>query len=254
MSTGTIQVNCDGNVRHITLTRPQADNAINGAMVEELNSALTKCPQSVLAVVLEGSSSVFCAGADFNQNESSSNCSGQTPELFYDTLRVLAEGPFVSLAHIRGKANAGGVGLAAACDVTLADTTASFGLSELLFGIFPACIMPYLVRRIGRQRAHYMTLTSRTVTAQTAQQWGLVDEINDDSARLLRIHLQRLCRLRRSAIATYKVFAKDLGEDALGRARPASTNASRRMFSDPAVVADISRFVQTGQFPWLESE
>lgn len=254
MTTHAVQVDCDGCIRRITLARPDADNAINAVMVEELNTALTQCPASVLAVVLEGSASVFCAGADFNEEITQTDRPGKTPQRFYDTLRALAEGPFVSLAHVRGNVNAGGVGLAAACDLTLADTTARFSLSELLFGIFPACIMPYLVRRMGRQRAHYMTLTSRAIGAETAQQWGLVDEFDADSTRLLRIHLQRLRRLRAPAIATYKAFASDLGEDALGRARSTSTNASERMFSDPAIVTDIARYAQTGQFPWQDAE
>jgi len=52
----------------------------------------------------------------------------------------------VTISHVRGKANAGGIGFVAASDIVLADETAQFSLSELLFGLYPACVLPFLIR------------------------------------------------------------------------------------------------------------
>ena len=95
----------------------------------------------------------------------------------------------MSIAHVRGKANAGGIGFVAACDIVLADSAAVFSLSELLFGLMPACVLPFLVRRIGFAKANAMTLSTQPVGVQVAREWGLVDAFEENSDNLLRKHL-----------------------------------------------------------------
>src|SRR5439155_22787849 len=94
----------------------------------------------------------------------------------YDLLLQLETGSYITLSHVQGKANAGGIDIVAACDIVLADHAAQFSLSELLFGLFPACVLPFLIRRVGFQKAHYMTLMTQPISAQRAHTWGLVDE------------------------------------------------------------------------------
>ncbi|MFO7482465.1 enoyl-CoA hydratase-related protein [Oceanibaculum nanhaiense] len=147
MSGETVRLEIDKGIARLRLDRPEAGNAINARMVADLGAALTRCEaEGATILVLEGSGDSFCAGGDFE-----ATASGETldPAALYDLWRRLAEGPFVSVALVRGRANAGGVGLAAACDIVLADRSASFGLSEMLFGLFPACVLPFLARRIG---------------------------------------------------------------------------------------------------------
>ena len=111
-----------------------------------------------------------------------------------------------------GMANGGGVGFVAASDIVLADETAQFGLSELLFGLFPACVLPFLIRRIGFQKAHYLTLMTQPISAQQAQTWGLVDACAKRSDSLLRKHLLRLSRLSKASIRRYKKYIRDLND------------------------------------------
>jgi len=118
----------------------------------------------------------------------------------------LATGPYVTIAHVRGTANAGGVGFVAASDIVLADETAQFSLSELLFGLYPACVMPFLIRRIGFQKANYFTMMTKPISAMLACEWGLVDAVEPVSEVLLRRHLQRLRRLSKTAIRRYKTY------------------------------------------------
>jgi hypothetical protein len=88
---------------------------------------------------------VFCFGADFKEiqkNFENKNQPGQQdPEPLYNLWLQLALGPFITIAHVQGKTNAGGVGFVAACDVVLCDEKAVFSLSELLFGLMPACVL-----------------------------------------------------------------------------------------------------------------
>lgn len=247
MNGETVRLEIDKGIARLRLDRPEAGNAINARMVADLDAALTRCAaEGATILVLEGSAESFCAGGDFE-----ATASGETldPAALYDLWRRLAEGPFVSVALVRGRANAGGVGLAAACDIVLADRSASFGLSEMLFGLFPACVLPFLARRIGAQKAHYMTLMTRPLPAEEAASWGLVDALDDEAEALLRRHLQRLRHLGRPAIARYKAHRAGT-DDTLARGRDAALAANREMFADPEVQRNIRRYVTEMKFPW----
>src|SRR6185503_19576776 len=123
--------------------------------------------------------------------------------LMYDLWLRMATGPYVTIAHVRGTANAGGVGFVAASDIVLADETAQFSLSEMLFGLMPACVMPFLIRRIGFQRAHYMTLMTQPISVNQAYGWNLVDAHEKLSDALLKRHLMRLKCLSKNSIVRY---------------------------------------------------
>ena len=112
MSFATIEVRLAPPVCHIRLNRPQARNTINRTMVEECRRALRPeaLGPSVHIVVLEGLPDVFCLGADFDDYAGGQAQEGVAPDALYDLWSELASGPFVSIAHVRGKVNAGGVG------------------------------------------------------------------------------------------------------------------------------------------------
>jgi polyketide biosynthesis enoyl-CoA hydratase PksH len=203
-------------------------------------------------LVLEGSPEVFCFGADFSEVGAAADgppAQSSTAEPLYELWQQLATGPWITIAHVRGKANAGGVGFAAACDLVLADRTAVFSLSELLFGLFPACVLPFLIRRIGRQRAHYMTISTQPVSADQALNWGLIDACEADSESLLRRHLLRMRRLSRSGLQRYRRYLNEL-DDSLAQAKPLALAANREIFSDRENLDKIARYAKTGQFPW----
>jgi polyketide biosynthesis enoyl-CoA hydratase PksH len=202
--------------------------------------------QPVTIVVLEGAAGVFCTGGDF---EATAGGAALDPAPLYDLWTRLATGPFISIALVKGRANAGGVGLACSCDLVLCDRSATFALSELLFGLFPACVMPFLVRRIGLQKAHYLALMTRPIPAAEALTSGLADAVGDDAEALLASHLPRLTRLTRPAIGRYKSFMGELTE-IIERAKPMAVAANRDMFEDPAVRRNISRYVTEMKLPW----
>ncbi len=67
----------------------------------------------------------------------------RNPERLYDLWLRLATGPFITISHVRGRVNAGGIGFVATSDIVLAERSAQFSLSELLFGVFPARYFPF---------------------------------------------------------------------------------------------------------------
>lgn len=248
----TIRVRHDEDICFLQIHRPEAGNAINAQLIEELTAALSECEAKSKVVVLEGLPEVFCSGADFKELQTRFD-SGESPEQdpgpLYDLWYRLASGPYITVAHVRGRVNAGGVGFVAACDVVLSDDKASFSLSELLFGLMPACVLPFLIRRLGPAKANYMTLMTMPVTAQQAERWGLVDSCETDSENLLRKQLLRLRRLGKAGIGRYKRYACGL-EDELRAARPKALQANREVFTDPDNLRSIARYVKTGRFPW----
>jgi polyketide biosynthesis enoyl-CoA hydratase PksH len=256
MNYQTIQVRVEQSVCTIRLHRPQANNTINRSMVEECLHALAghdgRYGAAFHIVVLEGLPEVFCLGADLADLAATEDSAGNEttePEALYNLWLQLATGPCISIAHVRGKVNAGGIGFVAACDIVLAAPNAEFSLSELLFDLFPACVLPFLSRRVGFQKAHYMTLMTRPVTLEQAQQWHLVDASEADSEALLRKHLLRLRRLSKNGVARYKRYAGEL-DGQLTQARPLAVAANRALFADPANLEKITRYQRTGLFPW----
>jgi polyketide biosynthesis enoyl-CoA hydratase PksH len=249
----TLLVRITHDVCFIQIHRPAANNSINDRLIEEFTTALDRCGPQAKVVVVEGSPEVFCFGADFKGLQRSFQATGSAPvmdpEPMYELWRRLASGPFVTIAHVRGQANAGGMGFVAACDMVICDEKATFSLSELLFGLMPACVLPFLIRRVGYARANYMTLMTEPITAKSALEWGLVDDCAADSSNLLRKKLLRLRRLSKSAIQRYKRYANSL-DDTLGAAKSTALAANVEVFSDRDNLQKIARYVSTGQFPW----
>nr|BAP05579.1 CalS [uncultured Candidatus Entotheonella sp.] len=250
----TIRFRTDAGIAYLQFDRPEANNTINDLLVAECRQALADHGEGIRVLVLEGLPEVFCFGADFQaihgaSSEPQLDNETQSADVLYDLWTDLATGPYVTIAHVRGKANAGGIGFVAACDIVLADERAVFSLSELLFGLFPACVLPFLIRRIGMQKAHYMTLMTAPIPVEEAHRWGLVDAYAADSADLLRRHLLRLRRLSKSGIRRYKQYRASI-DAFLTASKMKAVAGNREVFSDPENLETIACFVETGQFPW----
>jgi polyketide biosynthesis enoyl-CoA hydratase PksH len=248
----TIKVQFLESICFLQIDRPQADNTISSRLVAELHDVLSACEESTTVVVLKGTPEVFCMGADFKSIAGASKSASERddgPGPLYDLWLRLATGPYVTISHVQGKANAGGVGFVAASDIVIADESAQFSLSELLFGLYPACVLPFLIRRIGFQKAHYLALMTQPISAKQACEWGLVDVYEPLSETLLRRHLQRLRRLSKVAIRRYKSYMSRVSAP-LQTLKPLAVAANLEVFSDAGNLQAITRYVEQGVFPW----
>lgn len=246
----TIRSRFEDSVCYLQLYRPESNNTINDQLIAECDDVLTKCEDSSSIVIIEGLSDVFCFGADFKNITSNTPLNSNVDATqMYALWQKLATGPYISIAHVKGKANAGGIGFVAACDIVLAEEKAEFSLSELLFGLFPACVLPFLIRRIGIKNSNYLTLMTKPISAQEAKIIGLVDAIETNSEALLRKHLLRLRYLSKQSIKNYKIYMHGLSEF-LDKSKEKAIEASKAFFSDPNNLNKIARYVETGKFPW----
>lgn len=245
----TLKTKQRGSVNFIQFNRPEAKNAINSELVKELTDALNQCQSDSTVVVLEGGADFFCIGADFAEIEEvflkDNSASGQI-EALYDLWNTLATGPFVSIAHVEGEAMAGGVGFVASCDIAIASKKATFCLPEMIFGLMPAAVLPFLIKRTGQQNAHLMTLLTNTLSATEAENIGLIDFVDVDSRDTLRSNLLRIKRLDKTTIHRYKTYRSVLLGKELMKARENVFRASLKMFSDPSNIERITHFNKTG--------
>lgn len=255
MNYSTIKVRFQDSICFIQIDRPDAHNTINGLLVAEFNDVLSACEESATIVVLSGAPEVFCFGAELKalvRPADGAIAQDEGPGALYECWLRMATGPYVMISHVRGKANAGGIGFVAASDIVLADDTAQFSLSELLFGLYPACVWPFLVRRIGFQKAHYMALITQPIAVRQAYEWGLVDAFESQSDALLRRHLLRLRRLSKTAIRRYKIYVNNLGTP-LREFKKSAVAANLEVLSDIDNLKGITRYIEHGEFPWEKS-
>lgn len=252
MNYRTIKIRIEGPVCFLKFARPAANNTINDLMIEECLHALKLHEESMTVLVLEGSPDVFCLGADFNvikQEYKESQQLDHNPEPLYKLWLKIATGEFISIAHVQGKVNSGGMGFVSACDIVLADDKAQFSLSELLFGLLPACVLPFLIRKVGFQKAQYLTLMTKPFSVEYALQCGLVDAYEQNSDSLLRKHLLRLKYLPKKGIGRYKRYMNSLN-DFLQQSKSLALEANQEVFADADNLRGIVKYVETGELPF----
>jgi methylglutaconyl-CoA hydratase len=206
-----IRVTVDGAIGRITLARPEKKNALDRVTADELAEALFALSESPVSVVaIDGDGPDFCAGADLAALEEMLDAPRQTHlddakalgHVFHTIRRM--EKPVVAL--VKGRAYAGGAGLATACDIVLAHEEARFAYPEITIGFVPAMVMTMLRRSVGEKHAFDLVSTGRILSADEAKEIGLVSRVF--AARefdgLSQAVLDQLAKQSRSAMAATK--------------------------------------------------
>ena len=176
----------DRGVHTLSMNRPDVHNAFDANMIREMTAALMAADQSdaVRIVVITGSGSCFSAGADMNWMRGLAEASLEENErdalALAGLMRCLNYLSKPTIARINGAAFGGGLGLIAACDITIAVDSARFGLTEARLGLAPAVISPYVFRRIGERNARRYFLSAERFDAKKATEIGLIQKIVPD--------------------------------------------------------------------------
>jgi enoyl-CoA hydratase len=179
MTYASIIVETHGRVGLIRLNRPQALNALNQALIDELNVALGLFEKdtAIGAVVLTGSEKAFAAGADIKEMRSKSYMDAYLED-FLTSWEGVSRLRKPIIAAVAGFALGGGCELAMMCDFILAAETAKFGQPEIKLGIIPgAGGTQRLTRFVGKSKAMEMCLTGRMMDAAEAERAGLVSRV-----------------------------------------------------------------------------
>ena len=182
------------HVAELWLNRPDVRNAFNSSVIAELASSVASlgADASLRCIVIGGHGKAFCAGADLGwMREMAGNDwerNRDDAQALADMLWAIYRCPVPVVGRIHGDCYAGGVGLAAVCDVLVAADAANFCLSEARLGLLPATISPYVIRAIGAQAARRYFVTAERFSALQAQAMGLVHEVCSADALDARVN------------------------------------------------------------------
>ncbi|MBL8136179.1 MAG: enoyl-CoA hydratase/isomerase family protein [Acidobacteria bacterium] len=254
-----LQVRRDGAVEHVTLSRPDVRNAFNDEVVAELRQWADGLHQDpgVRVVVLAGAGKVFSAGADaawMARMADASEAENERDALSTTAmLRAINTLPVVVIGRIHGAALGGGSGLAAVCDIVVAEEGAVFGFTETKLGILPAMISPFVLPKIGVSHARALFLTGARFDAAKALAIGLVHTVVP--AGQLDAAVAEVVREALTAAPTGVAAAKRLIPQVTGRAPEdvasltAKTIAAQRV--SPEGQDGLRAFLEKRQPGWV---
>lgn len=186
---GPIVLAIEGAVATISLNRPEVRNAIDSDMLLALEDALNESERNeqLRAIVIAGlGGKAFCAGADIKHVRSIARTEKRRfIERAYRILDRIANSPLPCIAAINGFALGGGLELAMACDLRIADKSASMGLPEMTLGSVPSFgAVQRLPLLVGFGVAMELLMTGRRLSAEEARQYGLVNQVVAEGSAL----------------------------------------------------------------------
>ncbi len=236
-------------IRTITMDSPANRNALSSALLDQLARALQAATsaEGVRAIVLTGSGSVFCSGADLSERGSAA------PNRMPEILTAMVESPVPIIARVNGHARAGGLGLIAAADLAVAAEASTFAFTEVRVGVAPAMILVPALRVMDRRTVTRLALTGERFGAAEAAAAGLLSGVVADEAALdAWVHAQTDA-LRKSApgaVAATKDLLRTLaGEEwSSGLTRAATTSAT--LFASAEAAEGMAAFLEKRTPAW----
>jgi methylglutaconyl-CoA hydratase len=238
-----VKVQQAGAVVTLTMDQPERRNVLTAALLDQLGDALVQAADDphVRVVVLTHTGPAFCAGADL------SGAGGTSPGSRRDLAEVLSllmDCPKPVVARIAGHAMGGGVGLAAACDLSIAALDARFGFTEVRVGVAPAVISVVCLPKLRRSDALELFLTGARIDAARAASIGLVtravaaNQLDAEVAALV----DQLCLGGPTALAAAKrlVFAVPSLERTAAFTHTSAV--SRDLFASPEAAEGMAAF------------
>jgi len=184
----TILYSVEGGINRITMNRPEKRNALNDELIAGLKDAIRRADhdEEVRVVLLSGAGEDFCSGADLASLQKISTAT-VTENLadarsLMDLFLLIRAVRVPVIAAVRGRALAGGCGLALACDMVLASRSARFGFPEVKIGFVPAMVMAIVRLNTSEKRAFELLTLGTEISADEAVAYGLANRVLDEEA------------------------------------------------------------------------
>jgi len=236
-------------IRTLTLDSPHNRNALSARLLEQLDRALrdaTNAPD-VRAIVLTGSGTVFCSGADLSERGAAA------PNRMPDILTCIVESPVPVIARVNGHARAGGLGLIAASDLAVAAAASTFAFTEVKVGVAPAMILVPALRVVDRRFLARATLTGERFSAHEAADAGLLSAVADDEAALDAWVDRQTEALRTSApgaVRATKELLRTLPAQGWAEGLAAAASTSAELFAGAEAAEGMEAFLQKRRPSW----
>ena len=256
-----ISTNVDSAVIHIRLDDPENNNRINPALLNAMHAALDRAHRDdIRAIAISASGSVFSDGFDFNSlarmERAPIRAIKPLVHRYQRLLNRLYHFPKPIVCILNGAVRAGGVGIVAASDYVIATPNVTCEISELFFGLIPAAVMPYLMRRIPPQHIRALALGATPITARRAETIGIVDQIADpdDLLSAVRSILKQFLRLRPHAVRQLKKYSAAFAHGgSINRQSRIAGDCFTRLIRQPGLAATINALIEEGAIPeWFQ--
>jgi methylglutaconyl-CoA hydratase len=249
-----VGVQHDGGVRTLTLNSPGNRNALSARLLQELELALRDATTdaAVRAVVLTGSGTVFCSGADLSERGTAA------PNRMPDILTTIVESAVPVIARVNGHARAGGLGLIAAADMAVAPESSTFAFTEVRVGVAPAMILVPALRVMDRRFLTQMTLTGERFGASEAMAAGLLSAVTaDGDAALDEWVAERTTAIRQAApgaLRATKGLLRDLPQQDWSEGITAAATLSAELFAGAEAAEGMAAFLEKRRPAWDTTE
>lgn len=242
----------------LTLSRPEAANAFNAAVISELTTQFARISgrADVRCLVLRGHGKHFSAGADLQWMKAAAKLTYADNLSDAARLAAMFEGlanlKIPTIALVNGSAFGGAVGLIAACDIAIAASDAKFALSEVKLGLLPAVILPYLARRMQPASLRRLALTGRPFTASEALASGLVVRVvpADDLEYAGREELAAVLAGSPIAQGEFKSLFAILSQQGFAQGKETSESIAR-LRTSLSGQEGLSAFFEKKPAPWV---
>ena len=233
----------------LTLDSPHNRNALSSRLLAELADGLRDATtdRGVRAIVVTGTGSVFCSGADLKERDRTG--ASRMPEI----LTALTSSPAPVIVRVNGHARAGGLGLLAAADMAVAASASTFAFSEVRVGVAPALILVPAQRVVGRRFLARATLTGAPFTAEEAAQAGLLTAVVPDTGSLdAWVHgaISAILQSAPGAVAATKALLNELPDLSGAAGLAAAAARSAELFAGAEAAEGMDAFVHKRRPAW----
>lgn len=260
MSYKTILFELKDKIAWVFLNRPEIHNAFNDEMIGELLDVFNKILENkrIRVVVFTGKGKSFCAGADLNwmkrvkdySYEENLKESLNLAELFYRIYSL----PKPVIARVNGAAIGGGTGFVAVSDIAIASNSAKISFSEVRIGVVPACISPYVIRKIGEGYARELFLTGERIPAEKALKIGLINGIAEPEGLDKKVEqiLENLLKCGSEALATCKELLRNVPGMDFDRVKRYTAEVIARLRLSKEGQEGMAAFLEKRPPEWVE--
>ncbi len=226
------------------------NNLITEKFIEELNNALDIAIKfETKVIILEGTDNVFCNGLSFKDIDGNKNKYQKLAVAYSELLNRIMNLPQIVVSKVNGNVSAGGLGIIAVSDYAIAKKNVNFCLSELIWGLLPATIAPFLMKKIGYTVFKQMAFTGKAYKAEEALSIGLVNSVNDNIDFEIKKNFNKVGYYTNDVIGKFKEMINKLFPIS-EQQRQIGVECIVSRIDDEVVKSNISNYVNSGKFPW----
>jgi isohexenylglutaconyl-CoA hydratase len=266
-TTTHIRLDRRGPVLFLWLNRPETKNALSAQMVQEIQATFDaiRDDRSLRVVVIRGAGGTFCAGGDIKNMQAAT--APPPPGAVDETragnrrygamLQTIDEAPQATIAVVEGAALGGGIGFASTADITIAMSNAQFAMTEVMLGVVPAAISPFVVRRIGLTAARRFAVSGARLDGRGAQEVGFAHEVADTSElleALLAASIKQILKCSPGAVAeTKRLMLRAASPAPMTQLLDAAADSFAAAVRSPEGREGTSAFVEKRKPAWVET-